>query len=46
MRRWLAGVKCMVFSSSAAVYGDPETVPMRERLPTSATNPYGRQARY
>ncbi|MGB4465460.1 MAG: SDR family NAD(P)-dependent oxidoreductase, partial [Eubacteriales bacterium] len=36
-----AGVKCMVFSSSATVYGDPETVPMREDFPTSATNPYG-----
>jgi len=36
-----AGVKRMVFSSSATVYGDPETVPMREDFPTSATNPYG-----
>lgn len=31
-----------VFSSSATVYGDPTTVPLREDLPLSATNPYGR----
>jgi len=31
-----------VFSSSATVYGDPETVPIREDFSTSATNPYGR----
>ena len=37
-----AGVKDMVFSSSATVYGDPATVPIREDFPTSATNPYGR----
>lgn len=37
-----AGVKNMVFSSSATVYGDPATVPIREDFPTSATNPYGR----
>ena len=30
-----------VFSSSATVYGNPETVPVREDFPTSATNPYG-----
>src|SRR5690554_2075075 len=35
-----AGVKNMVFSSSATVYGDPATVPIREDFPTSATNPY------
>lgn len=40
MRR--AGVKNMVFSSSATVYGDPASVPIREDFPTSATNPYGR----
>ncbi|MCD8310887.1 MAG: UDP-glucose 4-epimerase GalE [Firmicutes bacterium] len=34
-------VKTIVFSSSATVYGDPESVPMREDFPTSATNPYG-----
>jgi UDP-glucose 4-epimerase len=37
-----AGVKNIVFSSSATVYGDPATVPIREHFPTSATNPYGR----
>ena len=36
------GVKKMVFSSSATVYGDPHTVPIKEDFPTSATNPYGR----
>jgi UDP-glucose 4-epimerase len=37
-----ANVKCLVFSSSATVYGDPATVPIREDFPLSATNPYGR----
>ncbi|MFH0273114.1 UDP-glucose 4-epimerase GalE [Vibrio jasicida] len=37
-----AGVKSIVFSSSATVYGDPATVPITEDFPTSATNPYGR----
>jgi len=37
-----AGVKTIVFSSSATVYGEPATVPIREDLPLSATNPYGR----
>jgi UDP-glucose 4-epimerase len=37
-----AGVKSLVFSSSATVYGDPATVPIREDFPLSATNPYGR----
>jgi len=32
----------LVFSSSATVYGDPETVPIKEDFPLSATNPYGR----
>jgi UDP-glucose 4-epimerase len=36
------GVKSLVFSSSATVYGDPATVPIREDFPLSATNPYGR----
>jgi UDP-glucose 4-epimerase len=36
------GVKTMVFSSSATVYGDPASVPIREDFPLSATNPYGR----
>ncbi|MDA8127854.1 MAG: UDP-glucose 4-epimerase GalE [Betaproteobacteria bacterium] len=37
-----AGVKALVFSSSATVYGDPATVPITEDFPLSATNPYGR----
>ncbi len=37
-----AQVKVLVFSSSATVYGDPATVPIREDFPRSATNPYGR----
>lgn len=36
------GVKMLVFSSSATVYGDPQAVPIREDFPCSATNPYGR----
>lgn len=35
------GCKRIVFSSSATVYGDPASVPIRESFPTSATNPYG-----
>ncbi|MEA3545658.1 MAG: UDP-glucose 4-epimerase GalE [Thermodesulfobacteriota bacterium] len=34
--------KQLVFSSSATVYGDPETLPITEDAPTGATNPYGR----
>ena len=34
--------KRIVFSSSATVYGDPASVPIKEDFPTSATNPYGR----
>jgi UDP-glucose 4-epimerase len=37
-----AGVRTLVFSSSATVYGDPASVPIREDFPLSATNPYGR----
>ncbi len=37
-----AQVKTLVFSSSATVYGDPATVPIREDFPLAATNPYGR----
>lgn len=37
-----AGVKTLVFSSSATVYGDPASVPIIENFPLSATNPYGR----
>jgi UDP-glucose 4-epimerase len=36
------GVKHIVFSSSATVYGDPHTVPITEAFPLQATNPYGR----
>ena len=36
------GVKNFVFSSSATVYGQPESVPIREDFPLSVTNPYGR----
>ena len=35
------GVHNFVFSSSATVYGVPETVPLVEGMPTSCTNPYG-----
>ena len=35
------GVKKLVFSSSATVYGMNNPVPFREDYPTSATNPYG-----
>ena len=35
-------VNRLIFSSSATVYGDPASVPIRETFPTSATNPYGR----
>jgi UDP-glucose 4-epimerase len=34
-------VNRIVFSSSATVYGKPETLPIREDSPTGATNPYG-----
>jgi len=37
-----AGVKRLIFSSSATVYGDPDTVPIDEGFPLRATNPYGR----
>jgi len=37
-----AGIKRLVFSSSATVYGDPHAVPIREDFPLSATNAYGR----
>ena len=33
--------KNLVFSSSATVYGDPHTVPIKEDFPLSTTNPYG-----
>ena len=37
-----AGLRTIVFSSSATVYGEPATVPIREDFPLSASNPYGR----
>ncbi len=37
-----AGVKKVVFSSSAAVYGAPESVPIEESAPRCPINPYGR----
>lgn len=36
------GVKNFVFSSSATVYGQPKSVPIKEDFPLSVTNPYGR----
>ncbi|MFT7049305.1 MAG: UDP-glucose 4-epimerase [Halioglobus sp.] len=36
-----AGVKNLVFSSSATVYGDPASTPILESFPRSTTNPYG-----
>ncbi len=36
------GVKDIVFSSSATVYGNPHKVPITEDFPLSTTNPYGR----
>ena len=37
-----AGVRDLVFSSSATVYGEPDEVPIDETAPLRATNPYGR----
>ena len=37
----ICGVKTLVFSSSATVYGDPQRLPLTEDHPLSATNPYG-----
>ncbi|WP_295421886.1 UDP-glucose 4-epimerase GalE [Sulfurovum sp.] len=36
------GCRSIVFSSSATVYGDPHTTPIKEDFPLFATNPYGR----
>ncbi|MFG2345164.1 UDP-glucose 4-epimerase GalE [Streptomyces phaeochromogenes] len=36
-----AGVRKLVFSSTAATYGEPETTPIVESAPTAPTNPYG-----
>ena len=36
------GVKNIIFSSSATVYGEPEMIPITEECPLhEATNPYG-----
>ncbi len=35
------GLKTLVFSSSATVYGEPKRLPLQEDHPLSATNPYG-----
>jgi UDP-glucose 4-epimerase len=35
------GIRRMVFSSSATVYGEPEQIPVTESSPTGAENPYG-----
>lgn len=40
MRR--CGVRKLVFSSSATVYGEPQYLPLDEKHPTHAVNPYGR----
>lgn len=37
-----AGVNALVFSSTCATFGDPETLPMDESHPQSPLNPYGR----
>jgi UDP-glucose 4-epimerase len=36
-----AGVERLVFSSTAATYGEPDDVPILETAPTVPTNPYG-----
>jgi UDP-glucose 4-epimerase len=35
------GIKNIVFSSTAATYGEPKHVPITEDMPTNPTNPYG-----
>lgn len=37
----IASVKKLVFSSSAATYGEPVAIPIQEDAPTAPTNPYG-----
>ncbi len=37
-----AGIKLLVFSSSAATYGEPNQIPIPEDHPKNPTNPYGR----
>ena len=36
-----AGVRRLVFSSTCAVYGEPDEVPMHEDIPAAPVNPYG-----
>jgi len=36
------GIEKFIFSSSAAIYGDPESVPIKEEAPKNPKNPYGR----
>jgi len=36
-----AGVKTLLFSSSATVYGEPQSLPLTEKHPLGSTNPYG-----
>ena len=36
-----AGIKRLVFSSTCAVYGEPDTVPMHEDIPAAPVNAYG-----
>ncbi|HEY0588889.1 MAG TPA: UDP-glucose 4-epimerase GalE [Pseudoduganella sp.] len=38
----VCGIRTLVFSSSATVYGEPQRLPLTEDHPLSATNPYGR----
>ncbi|MGE0095983.1 MAG: UDP-glucose 4-epimerase GalE [Alphaproteobacteria bacterium] len=35
------GVKCLIFSSTASVYGHPEKLPITEETPIAPINPYG-----
>jgi UDP-glucose 4-epimerase len=40
-----AGVKRIIFSSTCAIYGQPEKMPMTEDTPQNPTNPYGESKR-
>ncbi len=39
---WDCGVNKFIFSSTAAVYGEPEKIPIAEEVPFSPVNPYGK----
>ncbi len=41
-----AGTDKLVFSSTAATYGEPQSIPLREDHPTEPTNPYGLTKRF